>query len=64
MASFNMNHGAAHPATEQVLRLFSYAERRLLSRAGRVVQSSAAELTPLQRPLIDLLDVPASGFRG
>jgi hypothetical protein len=31
-----MNHGAAHPVTEQVLRLFSHAERHLVSRAGRV----------------------------
>lgn len=53
----------AHPTTEQVLRLFSYAERHRLSRAGRVVQSFEPEFTPLQRPVLNLLGVPASGFR-
>ena len=54
----------AHPTTEQVLRLFSHAERHRLSRAGRVVQSFEPEFTPLQRQVLDLLGVPASGFRG
>jgi len=54
----------AHPTTEQVLRLFSHAERHVLSRAGRVVQSLEAEFTPLQRQVLDLLGVAASGFRG
>ena len=53
----------AHPTTEQVLRLFSHAERHVLSRAGRVVQSFEAEFTPLQRQVLDLLGVPASDFR-
>ena len=54
----------AHPTTEQVMRLFSHAERHLLSRAGRVVQTFEAEFTPLQRQVLALLGVPASGFRG
>jgi transposase len=55
----------AHPTTEQVLRLFSHAERHVLSRSGRVVvQRFEAELTPLQRQVLGLLGVPASGFRG
>lgn len=40
------------------------ASRHVLSRAGRVVQSFEAEFTPLQRQVLDLLGVPASGFRG
>ena len=52
------------PTTEQILRLFSLAERHLLSRAGRLVQSFEAEFTPLQRQVLDLLEVPASAFRG
>ena len=54
----------AHPTTKQVLRLFSHAVRHLLSRPGRVVQSFEAELTPLQRQVLELLGVPASSFRG
>ena len=54
----------AHPTTEQVLRLFSHAERHVLTRAGRAVQSFDAEFTPLQHQVLQLLGVPASGFRG
>lgn len=54
----------AHPTTEQVLRLFSHAQRHRLSRAGRVVQCFESEFTPLQRQVLDLLGVPASVFRG
>ena len=54
----------AHPTTEQVLRLFSHAERHVLSRAGRLVQSFDAKFTPLQHQALELLGVPASGFRG
>jgi len=54
----------AHPTTEQVLRLFSHAERHVLTRAGRVVQSFDAEFTPLQHQVLALLGVPANGFRG
>ncbi len=53
----------ARPTTEQALRLFSHAERHLLSRAGRVVQRFEADLTPLQRQLLDLLGVPTSALR-
>ena len=38
----------AHPTTEQALRRFSHAERHLLSRGGRVVQSFDADFTPPQ----------------
>lgn len=46
------------PTTEQVFRLFSRAERHVLSRGGDVVQVFQAELTPLQREILDLLGVP------
>jgi transposase len=46
------------PTTEQVFRLFSRAERHVLSRNGDVVQVFQAELTPLQREILDLLGVP------
>lgn len=54
----------AHPTTEQVLRLFSHAERHLLHRAGRVVQSFKPELTPLQHQVLKLFGAPASSCRG
>lgn len=52
----------AHPTTEQVLRLFSLAERHQLRRLGRTVQAFALELTPLQRQVLALLRVPACVF--
>jgi len=53
----------ARPTTEQLLRLFSHAERHVLSRAGHTVQSFEPEFTPLQRQVLDLLGVPANAFR-
>ena len=50
----------AHPTTEQVLRLFSLAERHKLLQQGRTVQSFGLQLTELQRQV--LLGVPASAF--
>ena len=50
------------PTTEQILRLFSLAERHVLMRANRTVQMFHTELTPLQRQLLDLLGVPQTAF--
>jgi len=52
----------AHPTTEQVLRLFSLAERHKLLQQGRTVQSFDLQLTDLQRQVLALLGVPASAF--
>jgi transposase len=51
------------PTTEQVLRLFSHAQRHMLLRDGRIVQVFAPEITDLQRQILDLLGVPARAFR-
>ena len=51
------------PTTEQVLRLFSHAERHVLFRAGRPVQVFHPELTELQKRILDLLGVPVRAFR-
>lgn len=51
------------PTTEQALRLFSHAERHVLRRAGRTVQTFEADFTPRQRQVLELLGVPASAFR-
>jgi transposase len=50
------------PTTEQILRLFSLAERHTLLRAGRTVQVFYPELTDLQREVLRLLGVPRKAF--
>lgn len=50
------------PTTEQILRLFSFAERHTLLRNARVVQVFPAALTDLQIQI--LLGVPVEAFRG
>jgi len=52
-----------HPTTEQILRLFSLAERHTLLSDGRAVQVFTPELTDLQRQVLTLLGVPNHAFR-
>lgn len=52
-----------HPTTEQVLRLFSLAERHTLHSAGRTLQVFHTELTDLQRQVLWLLGISAQAFR-
>jgi transposase len=51
------------PTTEQVLRLFSLAERHTLCVAGRTVQVFDARLTDLQCQVLTLLGVPIGAYR-
>ena len=51
------------PTTEQILRLFSLAQRHRLRQAERTVQVFDAELTSLQRQVLDLLGVSESAYR-
>ncbi len=51
------------PTTEQILRLFSLAERHTLVQEGRVVQVFPAELTDLQRQVLGLLGILPQAFR-
>lgn len=51
------------PTTEQILRLFSLAERHTLLERGRLVQVFQPELTDLQCQVLSLLGVPQSAFR-
>ena len=53
----------AHPTTEQVLRLFSLAERHKLLQDGQTIQVFDVQLTDLQRQLLALLGVPTEAFR-
>jgi transposase len=51
------------PATEQILRLFSLAERHTLLSEGHVVQVFYPALTDLQRQVLSLLGVPHQAYR-
>ena len=53
----------AHPTTEQILRLFSLAERHKLLQDGHTIQVFDVQLTDLQRQLLALLGVPTGAFR-
>ena len=53
----------AHPTTEQILRLFSLAERHKLLQDGHTIQVFDVQLTDLQRQLLALLGVPTEAFR-
>ena len=52
-----------HPTTEQVLRLFSHAQRNVLIEKDRVVQVFESAFTPLQRQILQMLGVPPKTFR-
>jgi transposase len=51
------------PTTEQILRLFSLAQRHTLLRDGHTVQVFDTELTDLQRQVLTLLGVPLHAYR-
>jgi transposase len=53
-----------HPTTEQILRLFSLAERHTLLRAEKAVQVFLPEFTAIQAQTLELLGVPAAAFSG
>ncbi len=53
-----------HPTTEQILRLFSLAERHTLLRDERPVQVFRPELTGIQSQTLELLGVPEAAFQG
>ena len=57
------NRLCRHPTTEQILRLFSLAERHVLWRNDRLVQVFDCRLTDLQREVLRLLGVPQSAYR-
>jgi transposase len=52
-----------HPTTEQILRLFSLAERHTLCSAGQTIQTFNTELTDLQRQVLSLLGVSPITFQ-
>lgn len=50
------------PTTEQILRLFSLAERNILLLRGRVVQTFEMELTELQGQVLNLLGMSPDAY--
>jgi transposase len=52
----------AHPTTEQILALFSFAERHQLIQDGNTIQVFETQFTGLQRQLLTLLGVPVQAF--
>jgi hypothetical protein len=50
------------PTTEQILRLFSLAERHTLLRDAKPIQFFPPQLTELQRQTLELLGVPERAF--
>jgi transposase len=52
-----------HPTTEQILRLFSLAQRHELMRDGKTVEVFGVQFTDLQRQVLALLGVPEDAFR-
>jgi transposase len=52
----------AHPTTEQILALFSFAERHQLIQDGNIIQVFEVQFTDLQRQLLTLLGVPVQAF--
>jgi transposase len=52
-----------HPTTEQILRLFSLAERHQLMHDGKTIDVFDVQFTDLQRQVLALLGVPEDAFR-
>jgi hypothetical protein len=53
----------ARPTTEQILRLFSLAERNQSMQDGKTLQIFDVQLTELQRQVLALLGVSKGAFR-
>ena len=60
----NFQRTTSRPTSEQILRLFGFAERHVLFEDGREVQEFKPELTDLQRQVLDLMGVPLEVYLG
>ena len=54
----------SRPTSQQILRLFGFAERHVLLENGREVQEFAPKLTDLQKQVLGLMDVPLEVYLG
>lgn len=54
----------SRPTSEQILRLFGFAERHVLMEDSRQVQEFESELTDLQKQVLDLMGVPLEVYLG
>ena len=50
------------PSAERIFAVFADLTRHELHRAGDLVQTFEAQLTPLQQQILDLLGVPATAY--
>ncbi|WP_168788278.1 hypothetical protein [Paraburkholderia aromaticivorans] len=63
LALYPEQRQCARPTTEQIMRLFSLAQRHRLIEGAHTVQVFDVPLTELQRQLLRLLGVPEDAFR-
>lgn len=62
LALYPEERSTTRPTAEQVFRLFSLTQRHVLEHDGSHVRSFEAELTALQRQVLDLLGVPRNVY--
>lgn len=63
LALYPEERGSRRPTSEQILRLFSHAERHIILRRDEIVQVCEPELTDLQKQVLRLLGVPLNAYR-
>jgi transposase len=63
LALYPEDRGSRRPTAEQILRLFSLIERHTVLVGDQVIKVLQPELTPLQKQVLHLLDIPESVFR-
>jgi transposase len=63
LALYPEDRRSRRPTAEQILRLFSLIERHTVLVGDQVVKVLQPELTPLQKQVLHLLDIPESVFR-
>lgn len=57
------DRGSRRPTAEQILRLFSLLERHIVRAGDQIVRVLHPQLTPLQKQVLQLLDIPEGIFR-
>jgi transposase len=62
LALYPEERGSRRPTSEQILRLFSHAERHVILKRDETIQICEPELTDLQKQVLRLLGVPLTGY--
>jgi len=63
LALYPEDRGSRRPTAEQILRLFSLAERHIVLAGDKVMHVVHPELTPLQNQVLHLLGIPERVYR-